>query len=40
MMLILMHVQSFVEIQDIERKWNSDIIQGPLLCNEMTKMDA
>ena len=31
---------SFIHSQDIELKQNSDVIQGPQLCNELTKMDA
>ena len=30
----------FIHSQDIERKQNSDVIQGQLLCYELTKMDA
>ena len=30
----------FIPAQDIERKRHSDVIQGPLHCNELTKMDA
>ena len=30
----------FLHSQDIERKRNADVIQGPQVCNELTKMDA
>ena len=30
----------FIRSQDIERKRNSEVIQGPLLCNKLTKMDV
>ena len=30
----------FIGSQDIERIRNSDIIQGPYLCNKLTKMDV
>ena len=30
----------FIHSQDIEWKWNSDVIQGMLHCNELMKMDA
>ena len=30
----------FIHSQDIEWKRNSDVIEGPSLCNELTKMDA
>ena len=30
----------FIQSQDIERKRNSDIIQGTQFCNELTKIDV
>ena len=30
----------FIHSKDIERKQNSDVIQGPQLCNKLIKMDA